>query len=88
MFSIRKDSSDAVTSASFSQLTVALRFSMAFCYMGLTLSSLLMLLGCTNSKTQSASDPRIWSAQLQRQQEVVRTQGRIGHIGYEGPSPR
>ena len=30
----------------------------------------------------------MWSAQLQRQQEVVRNQGRIGYIGYEGPAPR
>ena len=29
----------------------------------------------------------MWRAQLQCQQEVVRNQGRIGYLGYEGPSP-
>jgi predicted DNA-binding WGR domain protein len=40
------------------------------------------------SAPESSSSDRIWRAQLQRQQEVVRNQGRIGHIGYEGPSSR
>jgi hypothetical protein len=55
---------------------------------GLTLAISLTVFGCANSRTDSASDARIWRAQLQRQQEVVRDQGRIGYIGYEGPSSR
>jgi hypothetical protein len=35
-----------------------------------------------------ASDDLIWRAQLERQQEAVRNQGRIGYIGYEGPFSR
>jgi hypothetical protein len=61
---------------------------MSFRFIGLTFALSLTLFGCVTSQTQPASDARIWSAQLQRQQEVVRDQGRIGHIGYEGPSPR
>jgi outer membrane biogenesis lipoprotein LolB len=60
---------------------------MSFRLIGLTLA-ISLLFGCANSETPPANDARIWSAQLQRQQEVVRTQGRIGHIGYEGPSSR
>jgi hypothetical protein len=37
-------------------------------------------------RPQSASSDRIWQAQLLRQQQAVRDQGRIGYIGYEGPS--
>ena len=48
----------------------------------------LLVLGCANSVPRSPSNDRIWQAQLQRQQEAVRNQGRIGYIGYEGPSSR
>jgi outer membrane biogenesis lipoprotein LolB len=48
----------------------------------------LLVLGCAISAPESSRDDRIWREQLQRQQEVVRNQGRIGHIGYEGPSSR
>jgi hypothetical protein len=61
---------------------------MSFRLIGLTLAISLTVFGCANSRTDSASDARIWRAQLQRQQEVVRDQGRIGYIGYEGPSSR
>ena len=61
---------------------------MSFRLIGPTLAISLTLFGCANSRTEPSSDPRIWAAQLQRQQEVVRDQGRIGHIGYEGPSSR
>ena len=62
--------------------------SMSFRLIGPTLAISLTLFGCANSRTEPSSDARIWAAQLQRQQEVVRNQGRIGHIGYEGPSSR
>ena len=61
---------------------------MSFRLIGLTLAISLTVFGCANSRTDSASDARMWRAQLQRQQEVVRDQGRIGYIGYEGPSSR
>jgi hypothetical protein len=59
---------------------------MSFRLIGPTLAIAWTLFGCANSRTESSSDARIWAAQLQRQQEAVRDQGRIGHIGYEGPS--
>ena len=61
---------------------------MSFRLIGPTLAISLMAFGCANIRTESANDARIWRAQLQRQQEVVREQGRIGYIGYEGPSSR
>jgi hypothetical protein len=59
---------------------------MSFRLIGPTLAIAWTLFGCASSRTESASDGRIWAAQLQRQQEAVRDQGRIGYIGYEGPS--
>ena len=44
-----------------------------------------LFLGCASNARESASDARIWAAQLARQQEGARENGRIGWVGYEGP---
>ena len=47
----------------------------------------LMVLGCaTSNPSESASEDRIWSAQLARQQQAAREAGRIGYIGNAGPA--
>ena len=62
---------------------------MSFRFIGPMLAISLLVFGCVNSRPQSASEARMWRTQLARQQEVVRDQqGRIGYIGYEGPSSR
>ena len=46
----------------------------------------LMVLGCaTTNPSESASEARMWLAQLERQQQGARDAGRIGYIGNEGP---
>ena len=55
-------------------------------FTGPALAMSLLIFGCASSAPQSASSDRIWQAQLLRQQQAVRDQGRIGYIGYEGPS--
>ena len=57
-------------------------------FTGPALAMSLLIFGCASSAPQSASSDRIWQAQLLRQQQAVRDQGRIGYIGYEGPSSR
>ena len=44
-----------------------------------------LFLGCAPNARESASDARIWAAQLARQQEGARENGRIGWVGYDGP---
>jgi hypothetical protein len=44
----------------------------------------LMALGCAANPPESASEARVWRAQLERQQQAVRNSGRIGYIGYDG----
>ena len=61
---------------------------MSFRLVAPTVAISLLVVGCAASPTQSGREARIWNAQLQRQQEIVRNQGRIGYIGYEGPAPR
>jgi hypothetical protein len=62
---------------------------MSFRLAVLTVAISLMVLGCVASRPESVSEARMWRAQLARQQEAVRnSQGRIGYIGYEGPSSR
>jgi hypothetical protein len=46
----------------------------------------LMVLGCaTTNPSESASEARMWLAQLERQQQAALAAGRIGYIGNEGP---
>jgi hypothetical protein len=45
------------------------------------LMSFLMVLGCATDPSESASEDRMWRAQLERQQRVAREAGRIGWIG-------
>jgi outer membrane biogenesis lipoprotein LolB len=45
-----------------------------------------ILLGCATNSSKSASEARMWQAQLQRQQLVAREAGRIGYIGNAGPA--
>jgi len=66
----------------------AVTLLMSFRFVAPTVAISLLVLGCAASPTESASEARMWRAQLQRQQEVVRNQGRIGYIGYEGPASR
>ena len=79
---------NAVTVFGFCRLVSAISSSISFRLIGLTLATSFTVFGCASSGTDLRSDSRMWRAQLQRQQEVVRNQGRIGYIGYEGPSPR
>jgi hypothetical protein len=44
-----------------------------------------LFLGCAPNARESAGDARIWAAQLARQQEGARENGRIGWVGYDGP---
>ena len=48
----------------------------------------LMVLGCATRPSESASEARMWRAQLERQQQVAREAGRIGYIGNAGPACR
>jgi hypothetical protein len=57
---------------------------MTFRFTGLTLAISLMALGCAANPPESASEARVWRAQLERQQQAVRNSGRIGYIGYDG----
>ncbi len=61
---------------------------MSFRFVAPTVAVSLLILGCAASPTDPAREARMWRAQLQRQQEAVRNDGRIGHIGYEGPASR
>jgi hypothetical protein len=61
---------------------------MSFRSIGLAGIISLMVLGCATNPYESASEARMWSAQLARQQQVVRDAGRIGYIGNEGPASR
>jgi len=44
-----------------------------------------LFLGCAPNAREPTSDARIWAAQLARQQEGARENGRIGWVGYDGP---
>jgi hypothetical protein len=46
----------------------------------------IILLGCATNPSDSASEARMWRAQLERQQQGAREAGRIGYIGYAGPA--
>lgn len=61
---------------------------MSFRFFAPTVAVSLLVVGCAANPAESGREARMWSAQLQRQQEIVRNQGRIGYIGYEGPAPR
>jgi hypothetical protein len=47
-----------------------------------------MVLGCATNRPESASEARMWRAQLERQQQTAREAGRIGWIGNAGPPSR
>jgi hypothetical protein len=79
----------AAPAFNFCRMGSAVWSSMSFRFSVPTLAICLMVVGCVNSPPESASEARMWRAQLARQQEAVRnSQGRIGYIGYEGPSSR
>ena len=59
---------------------------MSFRTAGLAVAISLMILGCSTDPSTSTGDDRIWRAQLERQQQGAREAGRIGYIGYAGPS--
>lgn len=61
---------------------------MSFQSAGLAVVVCLMLLGCATNPSESASEARIWRAQLERQQQAAREAGRIGWIGNAGPPSR
>ena len=44
-----------------------------------------LFLGCAPTARESASADRMWAAQLARQQDGARENGRIGWVGYDGP---
>lgn len=44
-----------------------------------------LFFGCAPNAREPTSDARIWAAQLARQQEGARENGRIGWVGYDGP---
>jgi hypothetical protein len=71
----------AVTVFGFCRLVSAISSSMSFRLIELTLATSLTVFRMREQSTEFASDSRMWRAQLQRQQEVVRNQGRIGYIG-------
>ena len=45
-----------------------------------------LFLGCAPNARESASADRMWAKQLAWQQEGARENGRIGWVGYDGPS--
>ena len=49
---------------------------------------LLLLLGCASNPPVSRGADRMWTAQLERQQQAAREAGRIGYIGNAGPACR
>ena len=54
-------------------------------YLAVVAALASLFLGCAPNARESASESRIWAAQLARQQEGARENGRIGWVGYDGP---